>query len=352
MLTKANESGFMTHMPFLAQGAEGERVLFFCRADESRIWKAHYIEGNGEVRRLDTRMPEEVFECSPTAWRDESGWHVSFSAGGAPENPKYRLYRMDGPALDRLSPPVAIQAARTGFIYRERLVWGELENLIHVHDALGDREIELPGANILRVSYVGNAPERLLVSGQWVMDSEVFTLEYNLTSGHQHFIECDGVPAYKCAILGDEILYAERCGDHFEERRLRRAEATILPPANAALRRAPGEVAATSTVPTRKCGCGRPAQGDAGVIATRPSCLECVEKHLGAAYVLLAETRDGYAHRLRAVGHLHEAEDESQTWPALHDAIRNARKAYQAAGAMPDWDALETELGKARDHAE
>lgn len=45
---------------------------------------------------------------------------------------------------------------------------------------------------------------------------------------------------------------------------------------------------------------------------TRPSCLECVEKHLGAAWVLLAEYRDGYPHRLRAIGHLHEAEDESQ----------------------------------------
>lgn len=352
MLTKANEPGFMTHMPFLARGADGGKVLFFCRADASRVWKAFYIEGDGEVQRLETRMPEDVCECSPTAWHDETGWHVSFIAGGAPGNPLYQLYRMDGPALDRLSPPVAIQVARTGFIYRERLVWGELENLIHVHDARGDREIELPGAHILRVAYVSDAPERLLVSGQWVMDSEVFTLEYNLTSGHQHFIECDGVPAYKCAILGDEILYAERCGDDFEERRLRQASERAYPSANAAQRREPGAVAATSTVPTRKCGCGRPAQGDAGVIATRPSCLECVEKHLGAAYVLLAETRDGYAHRLRAVGHLHEAEDESQSWSELHDAIRNARKAYQAEGLMPDWDVLETELGKARAHAE
>jgi hypothetical protein len=73
---------------------------------------------------------------------------------------------------------------------------------------------------------------------------------------------------------------------------------------------------------------------------TRRSCLECTEKHLGAAYVLIAETRDGYAHRLRAIGHLHEAEDESQEWPGLHTAIREARKAYQARGDMPDWEAL------------
>jgi len=78
---------------------------------------------------------------------------------------------------------------------------------------------------------------------------------------------------------------------------------------------------------------------------TRASCIECVEKHLGAAYVLLTETRDGYAHRLRAIGHLHEAEDESQEWPELHAAIRAARKAYQTDGTMPDWEAL----GKASD---
>jgi len=84
---------------------------------------------------------------------------------------------------------------------------------------------------------------------------------------------------------------------------------------------------------------------------TRPSCIECVEKHLGAAYVLLTEAREGYAHRLRAVGHLFEAEDESQEWPDLHAAIRQARKAYQADGTMPDWAALEGLIREVR-HAE
>jgi hypothetical protein len=77
-----------------------------------------------------------------------------------------------------------------------------------------------------------------------------------------------------------------------------------------------------------------------GYTPTRPSCIECVEKHLGAALVLLTETREGYAYRLRAIGHLFEAEDESQEWPDLHNAIRNARRAYQASDTMPDWEAL------------
>ena len=54
------------------------------------------------------------------------------------------------------------------------------------------------------------------------------------------------------------------------------------------------------------------------------------------------------ARRLRAIGHLHEAEDESQEWPALHAAIREARKAYQAAGTIPDWESLEALIGEVR----
>jgi hypothetical protein len=49
-----------------------------------------------------------------------------------------------------------------------------------------------------------------------------------------------------------------------------------------------------------------------------------------------------FSYRLRAVGHLFEAEDESQEWPDLHAAIRQARKAYQADGTMPDWQVLAT----------
>jgi len=87
---------------------------------------------------------------------------------------------------------------------------------------------------------------------------------------------------------------------------------------------------------------------------SRPSCIQCVEKHLGAAYVLLTELNDlpddevsrrqGFSRRLRAIGHLFEAEDESQEWPDLHNAIREARKAYQADGTMPDWDRLEAAI--------
>lgn len=57
---------------------------------------------------------------------------------------------------------------------------------------------------------------------------------------------------------------------------------------------------------------------------------------------MLAENRDGYGHRLRAIGHLHETDDEAWEWPQLHDAVRAARKAYQRDGQMPDFQGLAT----------
>ena len=79
--------------------------------------------------------------------------------------------------------------------------------------------------------------------------------------------------------------------------------------------------------------------------------MECVEKHLGAAMVLLAEIHDGYSYRLQFIGHLHEAEDESQQWPLLHDLIRQARKAWQQQGIAPDWERLARTLQEVKHDA-
>ena len=105
---------------------------------------------------------------------------------------------------------------------------------------------------------------------------------------------------------------------------------------------------ARGTAGNARSSCRKSGRGRTGAPITRPACLECVEKRLGAAWVLLGEQRDGCATRLRAIGHLFEAEDESQEWPDLHAAIRAARKAYQADGTMPDWPAFEALIGQVR----
>lgn len=85
-------------------------------------------------------------------------------------------------------------------------------------------------------------------------------------------------------------------------------------------------------------GCG---QIQIGPTDTRKSCLDCVEKHLGAALVQLTEIREGYPYRLLVIGHLHEAAEESQAWPELEREIRAARKKYQANGTIPPFEKLE-----------
>lgn len=83
--------------------------------------------------------------------------------------------------------------------------------------------------------------------------------------------------------------------------------------------------------------------------ATRDSCLECVEKHLGSAAILASEVRDGYdEHYILAVGSLDQAAEESQAWPELHNAIREARKAYQSQGIAPDLKSLSKLAGSIR----
>jgi len=269
---------------------------------------------------------------------------------------------------------VAIQATRAGFVFGDRLVHADPENLIYVRQPAGDFDIELPGAFIYRVSYRADAPEKLLISGQWQTETDVFAIEYDLATGEQHLLESDGLPAYKCTILNDQVLYAQRIGEHFEERRINASTMLSRRQINTIVRRQPGQVQPTVTQPTGACGCrslsassgvpappaGTPAPDSFGpggappdpgadpVPVTRASCLECVSKHLGAAYVLLTETREGYAHRLRAIGHLHEAEDESQEFRDLHAAIRAARKAYQTDGTIPDWTSLEALLSPLR----
>jgi len=72
--------------------------------------------------------------------------------------------------------------------------------------------------------------------------------------------------------------------------------------------------------------------------APRPSCPLCVKKHLGQAAVLFQEAIQGYpAHRWLAIGHLAEAEAESQQMaPGLADRIRNERKKAEEGDYVPN----------------
>ena len=329
-----------SHMPFLTEAPSGERVLFFCRpvasGDDPVVWKLHVQCADREPFRLHTGFCDKTIECSPAAWHDETGWHVSFVAGGGPGNPAYHMYRMDGVSLQRLSPPVAMKMSRVGFIHRNRLVSGDKSGNIFVYGTSDDQVLELPRMELLRLSYKAEKPDVLLITCRWPEEEEICTVAYDLQTGAQHFLETDGQAVYKPTILGNELLHAVRVGEDFEERQICHAKEFDLKPCKiVSLRPA-------STMPLVLPNIESPDQ-------VRVSDLKSVEKHLGAAFVLASEIANGHAYRMRFVGHLHEAEDESQSHPALHRQIRKMRKNYQKSGMIPDWDLLAKSLYEAMD---
>ncbi|MDO5555020.1 MAG: hypothetical protein Q4G68_14800 [Planctomycetia bacterium] len=330
----------LTHMPFLCKDETGKKILFYSTAKETEnpLWKLHYIIGENEPYRLETGFTENAIECSPTAWQDETGWHVSFISSGN-DSGVYRLYRMDGTTLDALSKPVAVRIARSGFIHEERIVVGEVQDVVHIHDTQGDRKIILPGAFLYRVAYRADFPNKLLISGDWIGETaDVFTLEYDLETDTQRYLECDGSPAYKCTVLGDEILYAKRDNGGFENRHL--CHSNHAHGIDCKIAEKSEDILSSSGLHiTKNCGC-RLSRSERAEKPVRTSCLECVEKHLGAAAVLLSEVHNGYSYRFFLIGHLHEAEEESQAWPNLHTAIQEARRNYTHTGTVPDWESL------------
>jgi hypothetical protein len=331
-------------MPFLTRSLAGERVLLFCQADEQHIWKIFVSINNGEPTRIDTGFSSEVIECSPAAWQDQTGWHLSLIAGGEVTNPLYHLYRMDGKTFETLSRPVAIHPAKTGFIYLNRMVTGAIQDTINIHEPDGDQVIELSGAYIYRISYRADKVESLIISGQWIGENEIFSIEYNLKTGEQQLIECDGKLAYKPTIYNNEVLYAERVGESFESRQIRKATRLHHKKCQIASLRQFDSIA-TALNPSIKCRCqNKPSENNDNI--SRQSCIECVEKHIGAAFVIASEIHDGYAYRLRLIGHLHEAEDESQQYLELHNLIRQTRKEYQKNNTIPNWELLAQKISE------
>lgn len=76
----------------------------------------------------------------------------------------------------------------------------------------------------------------------------------------------------------------------------------------------------------------------------RRSCLHCVEKHIGAAWVLFSEYKDNYPYKTLIIGHLHEAEEESESWQPLHDLIRHQRIQFQDENITPAFDFLSLKI--------
>lgn len=71
---------------------------------------------------------------------------------------------------------------------------------------------------------------------------------------------------------------------------------------------------------------------------SRPSCLECVAKHVANAEILMQEYRTGYkVHRLMAIGELEQARQEAEReYPELAARLYAERKNIWNGDDSPD----------------
>ena len=81
-------------MPFVAYGSSPEfKAEQFCCLQVGGKWKLHHFDGEN-WKRINTWLPNDSTECSPTAEFIDGKWQISFIAGGATPERKFRLYKI------------------------------------------------------------------------------------------------------------------------------------------------------------------------------------------------------------------------------------------------------------------
>ncbi len=361
-----------THMPFAFEGG-----LLCVTSDENDTlvgksgypftpWRLAWSPDLVTLVPIDTGLPTGSCECSPYAFRDADGKLILEWFGGVPDAEGrliYHRYRMIGDDWSHLMDRVQMEdrPRMIGFNGPEYRAEATPRGIELLNKLDGTTAILNDGLGaVCRLSYDAAAPHRLLLTG--VYQGRTASFVHELSTGNTRRVRIDGKDVYKFTCLPDGRI-AHAVKGTGEDRRLHvdvPAMEEQDAPAIAASHPGPAlpntviPAARTNSLatpkgshapPRKSCGCGGKQSAAARVTpVTRQSCLECVEKHLGAAWVLLAEHRDGYPHRLRAIGHLHEAEDESQAWPDLHNAIREARRLFQREVRMPDFASLAVTL--------
>ena len=144
------DENIKSHMPFAAPDPQnGFRPRLFCCIMIGGKWKIHQFK-NGTWVRINTGLPEDATECSPTAEYLFGVWHLTFIAGGAEGNRMFRLYHIAD--LDKGILPVAVCPADVGFLQKNKFVHatrarshyhrGCRKNLYCFHQGCG---IPLPG---------------------------------------------------------------------------------------------------------------------------------------------------------------------------------------------------------------
>ena len=212
------EKDIKSHMPFVAYApGDWRHGRQFCCIMVNGKWKIHQYK-DGSWQRVNTGLPEDATECSPTAEYLFGVWHLTFIAVGAEGNRMFRLYHIAD--LDKGVLPVAVCPADVGFLQKNRLVSASRHGPIVIEDVGKTYTVTIKDAEYLyRVSYDPHNPARLFISGQ-TLDGKIFSRIYQYKTNDLWELECDGFPAYKAAYANGTYYYALKVGNGFEDRRI------------------------------------------------------------------------------------------------------------------------------------
>jgi hypothetical protein len=221
---KFNEKTY-NHMPFAAYDKDVNAKQFCCLMING-LWKLHHFDGES-WQRINTHLPKDATECSPTAEWEDCMWKISFVAGGFEGGRQFKLYRM----LGLNGTPMEQCPADVGFVWKDRIAYAGRRGPLFVIDPEQHMEIKFHNVEFLyRVSYDASNPRMLLISGQ-LHGGEIFSWAYHPEMNRLFEVIADGRVAYKAASWNSDCYYAERRGgDDFEERHIRKAQHLQLKP--------------------------------------------------------------------------------------------------------------------------
>lgn len=212
-----------SHMPFAAPDPQnGFAAREFCCLMVNGKWKIHQFR-HGSWLRINTGLPEDSTECSPAAECIDGIWHLTFIAGGAESDRRFRLYHICD--LDAGALPVILCPADVGYLQKNTLVHASRRGPILIEKPGKTLKIHIHDAEYLyRVTYDPFHPGRLYISGQ-TFAGEIFSRICIPSENELIGLQADnGAPAYKAAFWKNDCYYAQRLSNNFEDRQIVRAE--------------------------------------------------------------------------------------------------------------------------------
>ena len=186
-------------------------------------WKIHLADSDNELRRIETGLPQDSIECSPSCYITNNVYIMTFYGGVWAQDRshiRYSQYRMTGLSLDSLSKARKVNddPLRTGFdgpLYAARGVKEEA-----VIDRKSDGKVLIFNGRfetLNRLTFRADAPHQILATGLTTnMTFKTYLIDLEL--GVFREVMVDGKSVYKSSICGNRIAYT--VGDGDEDRRI------------------------------------------------------------------------------------------------------------------------------------